>query len=207
MASTLRISFKSRVFASPFSSPWMSRKSTCAKVVFLGLNMADRRSSRGSGTLATPTFGSTLPEAYLSTATWAPVKMLKRVVLPTLAKPSRPIFTTRLQGSAGILPADTRRRGDEGGDGRLHGTRVGARRGMPSGAGFRELLDAAGRREVYDMSQRCHGERHEEKPDRVPVVPDLSASGRGRRRGHFSSHPRFGARREGGHRRLRHRPA
>ena len=30
MASTLRISFRSSVFASPFSSPWMSRKSTWA---------------------------------------------------------------------------------------------------------------------------------------------------------------------------------
>ena len=92
IASTLRISLRSTELASPFCRPWMSRKSTWAKVVFFGLNRTERRSRRGSGTFATPTFGSDLPVANRSTATWAPVKMLNRVVLPTLGYPSMPIF-------------------------------------------------------------------------------------------------------------------
>src|SRR5713226_8149862 len=55
--------------------------------------MADRRSTRGSGTRATPTLGCDLAEAYLSTVTCAPVRMLSSVVLPTLGKPRRPTFT------------------------------------------------------------------------------------------------------------------
>src|SRR5262245_66465128 len=75
--------------------------------------MEDSRSRRGSGTFATPTFGSTFPELYFSTAAWAPVRMLNRVVFPTFAKPSRPIFTAfpprgSYQGRGRGRPGDAR---------------------------------------------------------------------------------------------------
>src|SRR5258706_3836511 len=47
---------------------------------------------RGSTTFATPIFGCDRPVAYLSTATPAPVRMLNRLVLPTLGNPRRPNF-------------------------------------------------------------------------------------------------------------------
>src|SRR5882672_10143693 len=82
----------------------MSRKSTCANVVFFGLNIAASLSSRGSGTRATPTFGCARPEAYLSTAMRAPVRMLKSVVLPTLGNPTNPNFTRRHPGLKAFAP-------------------------------------------------------------------------------------------------------
>ena len=70
-------------------SPGMSQKTTLAKVVFPGRWMAERRSSRGSGTLTTARRTS---PPYPTGASW-PVMALNTVVLPEPGKPTSPTFT------------------------------------------------------------------------------------------------------------------
>jgi hypothetical protein len=60
------------------------------------LKIAASRPTRGSTTLATPTWVSARPEAKRSVLAWAPVRMLNRLVFPTLEKPSSPNFMARI---------------------------------------------------------------------------------------------------------------
>src|SRR5262245_37934945 len=93
--------------------------------------MAASRSMRGSTTLATPTFGCERVEAYLSTATPAPVRMLNRLVFPTFGNPRRPNF----------MPGHLARQGpalyDAPGAGRATGGRLAPPRRVVRGGGGR----------------------------------------------------------------------
>src|SRR5215510_15460746 len=93
-ASAFRNSRASSPSRSPLLIPARSTTSKLANVVFFGLKSAVRRSTRSSGTRATPACISPLEAPKEDVATEEPVRRLKSEVLPPLGNPTRPIFMT-----------------------------------------------------------------------------------------------------------------
>src|SRR5499433_3947136 len=93
-ASAFRNSRASSPSRSPLLIPARSTTSKVARVVFFGLKSAVRRSTRSSGTRATPVCTSPREAPKEDVATEEPVRRLKSEVLPLLGSPTRPIFMT-----------------------------------------------------------------------------------------------------------------
>src|SRR5215471_10197392 len=93
-ASAFRNSRASSPSRSPLLIPARSTTSKVARVVFFGLKSAVRRSTRSSGTRATPVCISPREAPKEDVATVEPVRRLKSEVLPLLDSPTRPIFMT-----------------------------------------------------------------------------------------------------------------
>ena len=70
----------------------MSRNSMVVGVVFFDLKMLVRRARRSSGTMAMPTFDSTVENGKLATRALPPTNALKMVDFPTLGSPMMPQF-------------------------------------------------------------------------------------------------------------------
>ena len=82
---------------SPFATPGTSTYSTVASVRFFGWKIAASRSTRGSGTRATPTRASGRPPGGVA---GVPVRSWKRVLFPARESPRMPAFMRRLYRGA-----------------------------------------------------------------------------------------------------------
>ena len=78
-------------------------------MVFFGLKSATRRSTRASGTRATPACISPRAVPKDDVATLAPVSRLKSEVLPLLGRPISPIFMERHATIAADMAVPRRR--------------------------------------------------------------------------------------------------
>src|SRR4051794_17920765 len=74
----------------PSTSPPMSTNCTLAGTTFFDLDISASRSRRRSGTLATPTFGSVVANAYGAASAPPPASALYRDDLPELGRPTKP---------------------------------------------------------------------------------------------------------------------
>ncbi len=108
-ASALRNSLASSPCRSPFAMPARSTTSKLAYVVFFGLNIAVSRSTRASGTRATPACISPRAVPNDEVATVAPVSRLNSEVLPLLGRPTSPIFIERHATIAADMAVPRRR--------------------------------------------------------------------------------------------------
>ena len=99
MASTSRMWERNRLprpspWAAPLTRPAMSTNCTAAgMIVFVRLISASAY-SRGSGTLATPTLGSTVAKAYGAARAPPPARALYRDDLPAFGSPTNPNRST-----------------------------------------------------------------------------------------------------------------
>src|SRR5690606_11323530 len=79
----------------PSTSPPMSTNWTLAGTTFRLFASRARASSRGSGTLATPTLGSRVANAYGAARAPPPARALYSDDLPALGRPTKPKRSTR----------------------------------------------------------------------------------------------------------------
>ncbi len=93
----------------PSTRPPMSTTWTAAWTTFLDFDIAARRSSRSSGTLATPMFGSFVANGYGAASAPPPVSALYSELLPALGRPTRPKRSMRPPEATGAPTAGGRR--------------------------------------------------------------------------------------------------
>ena len=120
----------------PSTSPPMSTNCTAAWTTFWLLDISASRSSRSSGTLATPTFGSLVANAYGAARAPPPASALYSEDLPALGSPTNPNRsigpTIRANPSCQVVPALVARLRDAEPCRSPHSSRrVGSVRGRP----------------------------------------------------------------------------